>query len=95
MSPQTQEIKGKWQYTISKAEYDRLVKFGNVTKNGVVFFDELAGPGGIWALLIKEQKHTDKDISDAIRWLRGQRDVVSWSTGYPEWEVTNDSAPGV
>jgi len=65
---------GYTSYT--RAETERLRKFGDVTRNGVVFDWWLASSAGAGFRLIREAHHTDDDIKVAKAHLRGARDVV-------------------
>ncbi len=63
-----------------KERYNRCLRFGDITGNGIVFDWGLAGPNGAWFLLFKEPQHTKDDIDRAKHWLRQRRDVVSIET---------------
>ena len=65
--------------TYTTTERDRFAKFGDVTKNGVVFDYQLASSAGAAFTLIREPRHTDDDIQIAEEHLRRDRDVVSLS----------------
>jgi hypothetical protein len=56
---------------------ERCRRFGSVTRNGIVFHDELAGPGGASFELFREPQHTDADLAVAEAQLRHDRDVVN------------------
>jgi hypothetical protein len=53
------------------------LKWGNITPNGVVFADELAGSHGADFLLVYDSTQSDADLEEAANWLQGNRDVVS------------------
>ena len=65
--------------TYTTAQRDRFAKFGDVTKNGVVFDWELASIAGAAFTLIREPHRTDADMQLAEHHLRSNRDVVSLS----------------
>ena len=58
--------------------YYRDVRFGNVTKSGVVYHDELSGPGGAHFTLYKEPGTTPEMIADAKVQLKNERDVTGF-----------------
>lgn len=58
---------------------ERCGRFGDVTRSGVIFAYELAGPAGAAYELFREPRHTDEDIEAAKSQLRRDRDVVSIS----------------
>jgi hypothetical protein len=70
--------------TYTTPERDRYAKFGDVTKNGVVFDWELASSAGAAFTLIREPHHTDDDMRVAEEHLRRNRDVVSLSVALLE-----------
>jgi len=72
------EKKGHWVWVATPEEVAHEHRFGNVTPNGIVFRDELAGPAGSDFFLMPSEEHTKEDIKKAKRWLRNQRDVVSF-----------------
>jgi len=61
--------------TYAPAQVERHRKFGDVTKNGVVFDYDLTYSGAMFGL-IREAHHTDEDIERAAAELRRDRDVV-------------------
>lgn len=75
--------------TYTKDQRDRFAKFGDVTKNGVVFDWELANINGAAFTLIREPHHTDADMQLAEHHLRSNHDVVSLSIAYLE-DATED-----
>lgn len=70
--------------TYTTTERDRFAKFGNVTKNGVVFDYQLASAAGAAFTLIREPHHTDDEIRIAEEHLRRDRDVVSITVAFLE-----------
>jgi hypothetical protein len=58
---------------------ERCRRFGNITRNGIVFDWELAGPNGASYELFRQPNHSDEDIACAISQLRADHDVVSLS----------------
>lgn len=57
-------------------EVARLRRHNCVTKSGVAYDEELAGPNGMRFVLMKEVGTTEKALADAVRQLRCDRDVV-------------------
>jgi hypothetical protein len=55
---------------------ERCRRFGYITRNGVVFDYELAGPHGASFELFRQPDHSDEDIQAAEQHLRADRDVV-------------------
>ena len=72
----------KIRYEFTQEQYDRQVEFGNITPNGVVFYDELVSWKGCNFYLFKTEGITEKMIAEAKRWLRNERDVVKFHTAY-------------
>jgi len=62
--------------TYTRAEVDRMRKFGDETKNGVVFDWWLRSAAGAGFCLIREPHHNDQDIEAARQQIRRDRDVV-------------------
>lgn len=60
----------------SRATLERNRRLGYVTRSGVVFDEELAGPGGMSFVLLREDETTEKMIADAVEQLSRDRDVV-------------------
>lgn len=60
-------------------ERDRCAKFGDVTKNGVVFDWDLVNVNGGHFVLIRESRHSNEDIQLAEDCIRRDRDVVRLS----------------
>lgn len=60
-------------------------KWTEVTRNGVYYSWELAGPGGASFILLRESHHTDEDMQLAERQLRNDRDVVRLSVATPDY----------
>lgn len=60
----------------SKSTLEKLKKFGYLTKMGVVYDEELAGPNGMSFCLLREPHTTDEMLINAVRELRSNRDVV-------------------
>jgi hypothetical protein len=60
----------------TRAELEKFRKYGDVTKNGVVFDWWLASCEGAGFRLIREPHHTDEDIELAKHYLKSDRDVV-------------------
>jgi hypothetical protein len=60
----------------SPANLERNRKFGLVTKSGVVYDEELAGPSGMTFVLLRESHTTDEMIAAAALQLHRDRDVV-------------------
>lgn len=56
---------------------ERCRRYGNITRNGIVFDWELAGPNGASYELFREPKQSDEDIEHAASQLRADHDVVS------------------
>jgi hypothetical protein len=75
--------------TYTSTERDRFAKFGDVTKNGVVFDYQLASSAGAAFTLIREPRHTDDDIRIAEEHLRRDRDVVSLTVALLENSTEN------
>lgn len=50
--------------------------YGQVTRSGVVYDEELAGPGGMSFVLLREAGTTDEMLEQAVKELRSNRDVV-------------------
>jgi len=65
-------------YSFSRERIEKEARYGNVTPNGVVFVDELASIDGCNFYLIKTPETTQKQIAEAKRWLRQNRDVVKF-----------------
>lgn len=61
--------------TYTPAQVERIRKFGDTTRNGVVFDYDLCSAGAMFGL-IREAHHTDADIETAANELRRDRDVV-------------------
>jgi len=73
---------------------ERCRKFGDVTRNGIVFDWELASSAGAAFELFREPHHTDDDIAKAESQLRQDRDVVSVSvTNVSESELSAEIPP--
>ncbi len=51
-------------------------RYGQVTQSGVVYDEELSGPGGMSFVLLREAATTDEMLHKAIQELRSNRDVV-------------------
>lgn len=60
----------------SGRDIEKNRRYGLVTKSGVVYDEELAGPGGMSFVLLREPDTTDEMLEDAVRQLRSDRDVV-------------------
>lgn len=60
----------------SQDELERNRRYGQVTQSGVVYDEELAGPGGMSFVLLREPHTTDDMLKAAARQLRLDRDVV-------------------
>lgn len=60
----------------SRKDLEKNRGYSQITKSGVVYDGELAGPGGMSFILLKEPNTTDQMIEDAIKELRSDRDVV-------------------
>lgn len=60
----------------SSQNLERNRRYRLVTKSGVVYDEELAGPGGMSFVLLREPDTTDEMLEDAVRQLRSDRDVV-------------------
>ncbi len=60
----------------SSADILKLRKNGQVTRSGVVYDEELAGPGGMSFVLLQEPDTTDAMLAAAVHQLRSDRDVV-------------------
>lgn len=60
----------------SRESLERNRRHGEVTRSGVVFDGELAGPGGMSFVLLREPDTTDQMINDACIQLHQDRDVV-------------------
>jgi len=58
---------------------ERCRTLGNVTRNGMVFDYELAGPHGAAFELFREPSHSDEDVELAKSQLRQDHDVVNIS----------------
>ena len=55
----------------------RLVKYGFVTPQGIIYDEELAGPHGMDFILFPAKFHTEVDIHSAKEWFRICFDVVN------------------
>lgn len=55
---------------------ERNRRWEQVTRSGVVYDEELAGPGGMSFVLLREPHTTDDMLKAAARQLRLDRDVV-------------------
>lgn len=62
--------------TFSRKDLESNRKFGQVTKSGVVYDCELAGPGGMSYVLMPEKHTTQEMIVAAVLDLRSMHDVV-------------------
>lgn len=60
----------------SQANLERNRKFGMITESGVVYDEEIAGPGGMSFVLLRERVTTQDMLDSAVRQLRRDRDVV-------------------
>lgn len=60
----------------SREEIGRNRRFRQVTKSGVVYDGELAGPGGMSYVLLREPHTTDQLLKEAVAQLRANQDVV-------------------
>lgn len=60
----------------SRQALERNRRFLQVTRSGVVYDEELAGPGGMSFVLLREPDTTDQMLHDAVEQLRRDRDVV-------------------
>lgn len=60
----------------SPVEVARLKRLNCVTRSGVAYDEELAGPNGMRFVLMKEVGTTDEALAQAVRQLRCDRDVV-------------------
>ena len=67
--------------TYTQDQIARFRKFGDVTKNGVVFDWWLVNSNGAGFCLIREPHHTDEDIERAKHHIRNDRDVVTMRVG--------------
>ncbi|MBK6616679.1 hypothetical protein [Ottowia sp.] len=67
---------GRSSLIFSQAELDRLKMFESITRSGVVYHGELAGPGGMSFVLIREADTTDEMLEKAVEQLRRDQDVV-------------------
>lgn len=67
---------GRSSIAFSQAELDRLKMLKSMTRNGVVFHGELAGPGGMSFVLLREAGTTDEMLGSAVEQLRRDQDVV-------------------
>lgn len=83
---QTQPVHTNLEFSSGNLERNR--RFGLVTKSGVVYDEELAGPNGMSFVLLREPDTTDEMLEDAVLQLRRDRDVVGsikvTSIIYPE-----------
>ena len=59
-----------------RKRFERCRTFGDVTRNGVVYDYELAGPNGAAFELFRQPTHTDLVIEHAKAELRSSHDVV-------------------
>lgn len=62
--------------TYTQQDLAKAKKWNEVTRNGVFYSWELAGPNGASFVLYRESHHTDEDIRLSERQLRNDRDVV-------------------
>jgi hypothetical protein len=60
----------------SRENLEKNRRYGQVTKSGVVYDEELAGPGGMSFVLLREPDTTDQMLQEAVAQLRNDRDVV-------------------
>jgi len=60
----------------SRSDLERNRQNGQVTRSGVVYDEELAGPGGMSFVLLREPDTTDEMLQAAVNQLRTDRDVV-------------------
>lgn len=60
----------------SHQQLERYRNYRQVTKAGVVYDEELAGPGGMSFVLLRELNTTDSMLKDSVSELRRNRDVV-------------------
>lgn len=60
----------------SAQQVARLRRHNCVTRSGVAYDEELAGPNGMRFVLMKEAATTEDALADAVRQLRCERDVV-------------------
>lgn len=61
-------------YSASNLERNR--GYGMVTRSGVVYDGELAGPNGMTFVLLREPGTTEQMLTLAVQELRSDRDVV-------------------
>lgn len=62
--------------TFTSMQVERLRSFKAVTKSGVVYHEELAGPNGMSFLLIREGHTTEDMLKKSVAEIRSDRDVV-------------------
>ena len=80
----TVEEKSTWD----QSQYDYALRIedkwgerdpGSVRCEGVLYYDELSGPGGAHFFLFRETETTEEDIRKAKNRLRGSRDVTGFT----------------
>ena len=60
----------------TRSDYDKCLRYGDITPNGVAFRWELAGPQGARFCLLRTADVSAEMIADAKAYLRRERDVV-------------------
>lgn len=55
---------------------DNYGQFEGVTKNLVAYDTDIVNSNGVAVVLYQYPEHTSKDISEAKKWIRNNRDVV-------------------
>ncbi len=73
-STKAEPIQSSLEYSAAGLEANR--RHGCVTRSGVVYDEELAGPGGMSFVLLPESHTTPEMLQAAVAQLRADRDVV-------------------
>jgi hypothetical protein len=86
------ERESKWVFTYQPEQLERQRRLGNVTQNGVVFYDEPTSWRGNGFYLFVTDDTTKNQIRVAKSWLRNRRDVTGFELVYPAEGGETDEA---